>query len=191
MTHMRLTLLALAPLAVPILFAAPAATGCGTRQVASQPAEGDTAAPASTAKAAPVTAQPASATEPAAPAAVEPVPPPRASPLAGDYECRVARGDRELPPAACAIRAGADGALQLEQAAGQMRLNGAIVEDEAGFRLTGQLTCTRGPCPGRGARELRFFRQGETAFSAVLALRSGLFVNFDLVRVDQSTPMTQ
>jgi hypothetical protein len=190
MTHLRLTLLALAPLAVPVLFAAPAATGCGTRQVSTQPAEAEPTATAPTAEAAPVATEPASATQPTAPVAPS-EPPPPASALAGDYECRVARGDRDLPPAPCAIRAGADGALHLEQTAGQMRLSGAIVEDEAGFRLTGQLTCTRGPCPGRGARELRFFRQGETAFSAVLALRSGLFVNFDLVRVDQSTPMTQ
>jgi hypothetical protein len=174
-----------------MFFAAPAGSGCGTRQV-SRDEPSPTAPSAEAPPAAPETA-PETGTEtetetaaPPAPAAAPPAAeePPPAPALAGDYECRFTRGEREFAPAPCAIRPGADGELRLEQTGGPIRLSGTVTEDEAGFRLSGEVTCARGPCPGRGSRDVLFFSQGKTAYSAVLPLRSGLFLNIDLVRKD-------
>jgi hypothetical protein len=84
----------------------------------------------------------------------------------------------------CAIRAGTDGALHLEQPGGAVRLSGTVTEDEAGFRLSGEVVCAAGPCPGPGSREVLFYSQGPSAYSAVLLLRGGRFLNIDLVRAD-------
>ncbi len=190
---LRLTVLALAPLALPVFFAAPAGSGCGTRQIGrDQPAApapaAAGAAPAVAAEGAPPAGPPAAATAGAGgtadTGAAALAPPPGPSALAGDYECRFTRGDRELTPVPCAIRAGADGALRLEQTGGPVRVSGTITEDEAGFRLNGEVTCSAGPCPGPGGRDVLFFSQGKTAYSAVLPLRRGLFLNIDLIRRD-------
>jgi hypothetical protein len=170
-----------------VLLAAPAASGCGSRQVAGPTAAAPAAppeaasAPAPAVAAAPAAAPP-DATTTAAPAVAPPAPPP--SSLVGDYECRFTRGNRELAPVPCAIRAGDGGALRIEQAGGAVRLSGNVTEDEAGFRLDGEVTCTSGPCPGPGGRNLLFFNQGPGAYSAVLLLRGGRFLNIDIVRRD-------
>lgn len=166
-----------------VLLAAPATSGCGSRQVAGPTA----AAPAPAAPEpapAPVAAPPAppDATSTAAPAAAPVAPPP--SSLIGDYECRFTRGNREGQPVPCAIRADEGGALRIEQAGGPVRLSGSVTEDEAGFRFDGEVTCTAGPCPGPGGRDLLFFNQGPGAYSAVVLIRGGRFLNIDVVRKD-------
>jgi hypothetical protein len=175
---------------------APASSGCGSRRVVGD----STPATAS----APTPAAPAPAQDAAPPPVAEPpvqvaIPAPAkpelagAAALPGDYDCKVTRGDREFRPAACAIRAGADGALRFEQTAGTVRVNGTVAADEAGFRLTGEITCTSGPCL-KGSRELVFFSQGNGAYSAVVPMRSGLLLNIDLTRrpgAAQSAPIVQ
>ncbi|HKE15412.1 MAG TPA: hypothetical protein VKB80_11125 [Kofleriaceae bacterium] len=164
-----------------ILIAAPATSGCGARAV------GDGAA------AEPVAAQVSPGAEPTAPAPADPPPaavaaaaaPPAApapSPLIGDYECRFTRGERELAPVPCAIRAGSGGELRMEQPGGAVRLSGTVTADDAGFRLSGEVTCAAGPCPGPGTRDLLFFSEGPSAYSAVVLIRGGRFLNIDLIR---------
>jgi len=118
----------------------------------------------------------------ARPAEVGAVHAPAPDALVGDYECRFARGDNELSPAACAIRDGGDGHLRLEQPGGPLRLSGSVAPDEAGFRLTGEVTCTGEPCPAPGTRDIVFFTQRTGAFSAVVPLPSGDLLNIDLTR---------
>ena len=169
--------LALSLVALVVILAAPASIGCGSRQV------GDQAAPAPVVKPlapTPQTPEPEPASEERA-AVEQPAPPPGPSNLVGDYECRFTRGDRELRPVPCSIRDDG-GQLRLEQAGGVVQLTGTVVEDEAGFRLQGEVTCAAGPCPGPGMRELLFFSQGRSAYSAVLPVRGGHFLNIDLVR---------
>jgi hypothetical protein len=165
-----------------VLLAAPATSGCGSRQVSGTTAAAPTAAPPEAepgAASAPPAAPPDAPGVPA-PAAAPAAPPP--SSLVGDYECRFTRGNRELAPVPCAIRAGDGGVLRMEQAGGAVRLSGNITEDEAGFRLDGEVTCTSGPCPGPGGRDLLFFNQGPGAYSAVLLIKGGRFLNIDIVR---------
>jgi hypothetical protein len=107
---------------------------------------------------------------------------PSSDALVGDYECRFVRGDAELPPATCAIRSGDDGGLRLEQAGGELRLTGSVAPEDAGFRLSGEVTCAAGPCPSPGARDIVFFTQRAGAYSAVVPLASGELLNIDLVR---------
>jgi len=102
--------------------------------------------------------------------------------LVGDYECRFARGDSELAPATCAIRDGGGGQLRFEQAGGPLRLSGSVAPEEAGFRLTGEVSCTGEPCPAGGTRDIVFFTQRAGAFSAVVPLPSGDLLNIDLTR---------
>jgi hypothetical protein len=102
--------------------------------------------------------------------------------LVGEYECRFARDDSELAPAACAIRDGGGGRLRLEQTGGPLRLSGSVAPEEAGFRLTGDVTCTGEPCPAPGTRDIVFFTQRTGAFSAVVPLPSGDLLNIDLTR---------
>jgi hypothetical protein len=102
--------------------------------------------------------------------------------LVGDYECRFARGDAELPPATCAIRADGDGRLRLEQPGGALRLSGSVAPEDAGFRLTGEVTCSGDPCPSPGTRDIVFFTQRTGAYSAVVPLSSGDLLNIDLTR---------
>jgi len=102
--------------------------------------------------------------------------------LVGDYECRFSRGEVELEPATCAIRAGGDGDLRLEQAGGVVRLTGRVAPEEAGFRLTGEVVCTGGSCPSPGTRDIVFFTQRTGAYAAVVPLSSGDFLNIDLTR---------
>jgi hypothetical protein len=172
---------ALSFIALAVLLVAPASSGCGSRQ------ERVAAAPkVSPAPAAPAPGPPITTTAPPPPASAAPSPPPAPPPsaLIGDYQCRFTRGERELDPVPCAIRAGADGALRLEQPGGALRLSGTVTEDEAGFRLSGEIECASGPCPGPGSREVLFYSQGPSAYSAVLLLRGGRFLNIDLVRAD-------
>jgi len=189
---LRLTLLALAPASLALLFAACGVSGCGRRQVggssdaATTPATPVIPAPVVKPLVEPADGQPPAsatatqATVGAAAAAASTAP--TAAELAGDYECRFTRGDRELAPVSCAIRTGADGALRLEQAGGNIRVSGTVTADEAGFRLSGEVTCVSGPCPAAGTRELVFFSQSRTAYSAVVSLRNGAFLNIDLAR---------
>jgi hypothetical protein len=116
------------------------------------------------------------------PAEVGTVHAPAPDALVGDYECRFARGDAELAPAACAIRDGGDGRLRLEQAGGALRLTGSVEPADAGFRLTGEVACTGEPCPAPGTRDIVFFTQRTGAFSAVVPLPSGDLLNIDLTR---------
>ena len=169
-----------------VLLVAPVTSGCGSRQVAgptaAAPAAPPEAAPAPASAVAAPAAAPPDATTTAAPAVAPPAPPP--SSLVGDYECRFTRGNRELAPVPCAIRAGDGGTLRIEQAGGAVRLSGNVTEDEAGFRLDGEVTCTAGPCPGPGGRNVLFFNQGPGAYSAVLLIKGGRFLNIDIVRRD-------
>jgi len=107
---------------------------------------------------------------------------PEAGALVGDYECRFARGDAELPPTTCAIRDAGDGRLRLEQPGGALRLSGSVEPEDAGFRLTGEVTCTGEPCPAPGTRDIVFFTQRTGAYSAVVPLPSGDLLNIDLTR---------
>lgn len=102
--------------------------------------------------------------------------------LVGDYECRFARGDAELPPATCAIRDAGDGRLRLEQPGGALRLSGSVEPEDAGFRLTGEVACAGEPCPTPGTRDIVFFTQRTGAYSAVVPLPSGDLLNIDLTR---------
>ena len=102
--------------------------------------------------------------------------------LVGDYECRFARGESELPPATCAIRDGGDGRLHFEQPGGVLRLSGSVEPEEAGFRLTGEVACAGEPCPSPGTRDIVFFTQRAGAYSAVVPLTSGDLLNIDLTR---------
>ena len=102
--------------------------------------------------------------------------------LVGDYECRFSRGEVELEPATCAIRAGGDGTLRLEQPGGPLRLTGSVAPEDAGFRLTGEVVCTGGPCPSPGTRDIVFFTQRTGAYAAVVPLSSGDLLNIDLTR---------
>ena len=102
--------------------------------------------------------------------------------LVGDYECRFSRGEVELEPATCAIRAGGDGGLRLEQPGGPLRLIGSVAPEDAGFRLTGEVVCTTGPCPSPGTRDIVFFTQRTGAYAAVVPLSSGDLLNIDLTR---------
>ena len=165
-----------------VLLVAPVTSGCGSRQVAGPSAAAPPAAAPASAVAAAPTAAPPDATTSAAPAVAPPAPP--ASSLAGDYECRFTRGNRELAPVPCAIRAGDGGALRIEQAGGAVRLSGNVTEDQAGFRVDGEVTCASGACPGPGARNVLFFNQGPGAYSAVLLIKGGRFLNIDIVRRD-------
>jgi hypothetical protein len=175
---------ALSFVALLVLIAAPATSGCGSRQIAGEHAAEEPVAAPPVSPAQPAPAE-ASAAEPAAPApepsAATP-PPPAPSALIGDYECRFTRGERELAPVPCAIRAADGGELRMEQAGGAVRLSGIVTEDEAGFRLSGEVTCAAGPCPSPGARDLLFFSEGPSAYSAVVLIRGGRFLNIDLIR---------
>lgn len=106
---------------------------------------------------------------------------PTADALVGDYDCRFARGDGELPPTPCAIRADGD-ALRFEQPGGAIRLAGAVTADEAGFRLAADIFCSSPPCPAPGRRDLVFFTQRPGAYAAVLPLDGGDLLNIDVVR---------
>jgi hypothetical protein len=171
---------AISLVALIVILAAPATIGCGSRQVGTHEAAPAPAAPAAAPAAPSAAPAPAPATEePETEAAA--APPPGPSSLVGDYECRFTRGDRELRPVPCSIR-DSGGELRLEQAGGAVRLSGTVVEDEAGFRLQGEVTCAAGPCPGPGMRELLFFNQGKSAYSAVLPVRGGHFLNIDIIR---------
>ena len=92
-----------------------------------------------------------------------------------------ARGDGELPPTPCAIRADGD-ALRFEQPGGAIRLAGAVTADEAGFRLAADIFCSSPPCPAPGRRDLVFFTQRPGAYAAVLPLDGGDLLNIDVVR---------
>jgi hypothetical protein len=169
-----------------VLLVAPATSGCGSRQGGDGAAAEPVAAPDRTAAepTAPAPAAAADAPPAAAPAPAAAAPPaaPAPSPLIGDYECRFTRGDRELAPVPCAIRAGAGGELRMEQPGGAVRLSGTVTADDAGFRLSGEVTCAAGPCPGPGTRDLLFFSEGPSAYSAVVLIRGGRFLNIDLIR---------
>jgi hypothetical protein len=177
-------MVALSLVALLVVLVAPTSSGCGTRGVGDRQTASATPAPTT----APSGAGSTATAEPVAPVAepeaeVETAPPPpQPSALVGDYECRFTRGDRELRPVPCAIRAGDDGAMRLEQSGGPVRLSGTVSEDEAGLRLTGEVLCSAGPCPAPGSRDILFFSQGASGYSAVLPLRSGLLLNIDLVR---------
>ena len=109
---------------------------------------------------------------------------PTSAALVGSYQCRFIRGESELEPATCAIRAADDGTLRLEQPGGPIRLGGTVVAEEAGFRLTGEVHCSLEPCPAAGTRDLLFYAQAPGAFSAVLPLTGGELLNIDLSRAD-------
>ena len=102
--------------------------------------------------------------------------------LVGDYDCRFARGATELPPAPCAIRSAGGSTLRFEQPGGAIRLAGPVTPDEAGFRLTADVTCSTEPCPAPGAREVVFFTQRPGTFAAVLPLAGGELLNIDVIR---------
>jgi hypothetical protein len=191
---LRLTFIALAPIALTLSLVAPGSVGCGSRNVGGST---DASAPASSAAAPSTPGDKAAAPAPAPAAAaatargtpaepVEAAPPPSTAPtaaeLAGDYECRFTRGERELTPVTCTIRSGDGGALAMEQTNGNIRLRGVVAPDEAGFRFTGEVTCASGPCAPAGSREMIFFRQSRTDYAAVLTLKNGNFLNVDLRR---------
>lgn len=132
----------------------------------------------------PATRNPGATTPPASEPAGGEAQAPSSAALVGSYRCRFARGEIELEPTTCAIRASDDGTLRLEQPGGPLRLGGTVTSDEAGFRLTGEIQCSLEPCPPPGTRDLLFYAQAPGAYSAVLPLTGGELLNIDLTRAD-------
>lgn len=143
-----------------------AAGACGPRGGGAAAGGGTTAAT--------MTAKPAATTADAAD--------PGAAELTGDYECRFTRGTAEADPVPCAIHASGQGQLRLEQPGGAVRLAGTVTASDTGFRLSGEITCQTEPCASPGTRDVVFYAQAPTTYSAVVPLSDGSLLNIDLVR---------